>query len=512
MMICGVQYVRAAGSIAGLGSKWQRYQSPHFELFSDSSEKSSRELLRELELFHATTAGVVHATEGRPNVVTVNYFKNEREFFPYVELSSRKSGAVAGYYFNAADRSVIVLSPEWTHRWGGRTVFHEYVHHLIAMSDAKPALWYNEGLAELLSSIQETRGRVRFGGGIPEYSWVLSAVGLVPMDKLFAINHDSPGYTDRHGAGIFYAQSWLFLHYWYCGKLDLTPEQRTRRDRFFDYIQNETENGDPAAREKLFKECFGMNYVEMVLKLHQYARSGRYTWIEVAAPAIAPVQSYEMRPAGEEEMAERLSELDFRVNRSSAAKQALVDAVARSPRASRALEALGAVAWADKDLKGAREYWEQAVEAGTTNPRVYDQLLSFETGPLFSRFGPEERLPSETTAKLRQWVLKSIELAPRQADAYEVLAWVESTAEMPSVKNINLVQRHLNEMRQRAKTLLALGLIRVRFKDFETARAVVGQLQGEPLSEDLVRCREVLASCIERGEAQATASGSADSR
>jgi hypothetical protein len=77
---------------------------------------------------------------------------------------------------------------------------------------------------------------------------------------------------------------------------------------------------------------------------------------------------------------------------------------------------------------------------------------------------------------LRSRLQRSIEYEPAQSAAYEMLAWVEAFSEEPSISNVNLIQRHFPTLRQQQRTLLALAFVRVRKKQPEDAKELLGQL------------------------------------
>ncbi len=497
VLLLWVGMARAA-EMPGLDEKWKRYESPNFELFSHVSERESRELLRTLELLRATFSELIEAKEQRPNPLTIYYFKNEREFLPYVSAPLRSAERTAGYYLERPDRSVIVLSPAWTSEHARRLIMHEFVHYLMSVTGDRPGPWYGEGVAEFLSTIEERKDHLMMGQPIMEHVSALRGKALMPMQELFAVSHGSPSYNESRRIGLFYAQSWALVHYWYCGRSKRAAGNEKGRDEFFRYAQNpEGERRDP---EELFKQTLGMDYLQMQRELSRYVESGRYSMFKIPIPKVEPASGYAMREVGRAEMALHLANLDLRVNRSAVSKLALLEGLSRNPADVRALEILGTEAWSDGEEHEARERWMQAIAAGTDNHAIYHEVAAMEARRWFNWLDPYFRLPNERAAELRNLLQRSIERVPGQAQAYEILAWVEATAEKPSPKNINMVQANLAKVKERPRTLLALALVRGRVKDLATARRIVEQMEKEGVPPQMRAEVERLTEYIARME------------
>lgn len=507
-LLCWVSAALGAqrGGMPGLDDKWKRLESPHFELFCHVSEGDGRELLRNLELLQAVFGNVIRAKEQRPNPLTIYFFRNDQEFLPYVSAPIRSAQRTAGFFLHRPDRSVIVLSPAWTSEGQQRLIMHEFVHHLLNATGDEPAVWYGEGMAELLSTIEERKDHVLIGTPIAEHVVELRQRELLSLDSLFAANHGSNLYNETRRVGMFYAQSWAMLHYWYCGQQKLTAEQKAKRDAFLHFVRRRSAEQYGRTREEIFKEMLGLDFEQMLRRLRSYVERGTYMMFKVPLPEIPPQSSYTVRRVDRGEMALHLANLDLRVNRSGAAKLALLDAIGRNPSDVRSLEVLGTEAWADGSMVEARERWSQAVAAGTTNPAIYHELAAMEANRWFASFDPYFRLPTATAEQLRDLLARSIERVPQQAQAYEIMAWVEATAAQPQIANINVVQQRIGQVKDRPRTLLALGLVRARFKDYATARQIIGELEKDAASPGIASDAKVLRAYVDRQDPPAEGS------
>jgi hypothetical protein len=279
-------------------------------------------VLRQLELLHAVFATSMQTPLPRADRLKIYYFGSLPNFRSYTPLALRGRNRLAGFYLHGAGYSTIVVSPGWNEDGAQRVIFHEYIHHLTRVNGEDPPLWYAEGIAEFFSTIKEEGNQLSLGLPISQHVAYLRKNPLVPLGTLFDLDRHASDYNETDRVGIFYAQSWALLHYWYCGAIGMTPEQRMGRDRFVSMIRREGEHGDPVKREATFKESMGTDYHETVRALERYVRNGQYTWSKIATPDIPPMNSYTTAPMEPTEIARHLAELQLRVNRQSNANSA----------------------------------------------------------------------------------------------------------------------------------------------------------------------------------------------
>lgn len=462
-----------AAEFPGTDDKWRHFRSPSFELYSRNREGESRELLHNLELLRALFLDTFKLTEKRRLEVTIYYFRSANDFRSYVnEVYGTKHG-FAGLYVSGVDRAVIMLSPGEDAASARQLIFHEYVHHLFRVSEQVPPSWFNEGMAELFSTVTPKSGKMELGHPVVGRLWQLKQGKLMPLEQLFAVDQSSPILRQGEHTGLFYAESWAMMHYLYFGNSKIPDAQRNAFLKLA-LVNRFKDGGD---MRKHFRGIFGMDYPEMQERLEGYVSGGSYSWRKIPMPEIPPAAGYATRPVPRREMGLRLAELALRVSRSARAKLALLQAKEQDPRETRALEALGSDALRDENQQGARERWTEAVERGTRNPAIYRELGLMEGRGIFSQFDVHFRVPEEKVRRLRDYLLRAIEYNPEQSDAYEMLAWVEAFAPEPSIKNLNVVQRAYGNLSRQQRTALALAFVRVRLGSKEEALAMLADLQ-----------------------------------
>jgi Tfp pilus assembly protein PilF len=476
----------------GTNDGWRHFQSPHFDLYSEDRGWDSRGFLHKLELLRASFLDSFQLIERRPLEVTLYYFGSERDFRAY---KPEELGFMPGGFYHAdSDHAVIVLAPRDDEHGAQRVIFHEYVHHLFWVAEEYPPAWFNEGMAEMFSTIDEESGRLVFGRMIPDRIRLLQQEEMLPLETLFAVDHKSPVFTTgTHGVGVFYAESWALMHYLYLGVSKL-PEDRL--NLFLKALQSPAAVSDPDSLRKSCRQLLGMDYPELLAQLQRYVQSGIYREGMLPLPKIADGSAYAMRLVPRDEIRERLAELSLRINRAPVARRALVDMLEKNPDDVHLHEVLGMNALRDSDEAVAREHWEKAVTLGSDNPAIYHELAQMESG-WFRQFDYYFRLPAERAQWLRRLLRRSIEYAPNQTAAYEMLAWVEATASEISAANVNLVQSHFNTLHDKPRTLLALALIRLHAGDKDLAAALLEQLDRMNPDASIARAAEIVSAKME---------------
>ena len=463
----------AQGQLPGVDAKWRLFRSAHFELYSRNSEVESRSLLHNLELVHAIFFESYGFKPVRAVPITVYFFSRDRHFEFYKPEAYRKLENLGTFYHAEPDRGVMTVAPLPTFEAAQQLAFGSYTHHLFRLMDGTPPLWYGYGMSGLFSNLAIRDRTFELGRPDPVQVARLRTADLIPVEVLFGADHSSGYFQSDQGNRLFQDQSWALVHYLYFGAHKL-PQAGILG--FADYTLNQAGRFNAEATRQVFEKTTGSDYESLERELRRYFRSGRYGYGKRPLPAVPPAKSYAMQTVTAEEISLRLAELAVRINGSAAGRLLLLHAADRPGEAARVQEALAAAAVREGDWDQAAERWERALEAGSDNPAVVHELLEYEKRKRFSRFDYYYRLPEDAAQKLRAWLARSIAQLPDQSAAYEMLAWVEATAHDPQVRNVNLVQQHFAELKDKSRTVLALAMVRARLGD---------QPGAETLLEDL---------------------------
>ncbi|HEY8995474.1 MAG TPA: hypothetical protein VIM71_12470 [Lacunisphaera sp.] len=458
----------------GLGRKWRYYQSPNFELYSAATDGDSRDVLEGMELLRAMFLNSLQLKARLPQPVTIYYFDRQEDFDGYRPPHVRGGDATyLGFCTNFPDRTVIMLAPAQDKESAMEVVYHEYVHHLFRITEQNPAPWFNEGVAELFSTMQADREWLKLGQPAVGRVIELQRGRMMPFDALFAARYDSPLFKDSGHSGMFYAQSWAFLHYCYFGLNKIPPEKMSV---FLSVAGSPEIQEHPGDFRMVCQELLGLDYAGLQREMERYTTRGKFMGRKAKRPTIVPQREYTLRPAGKEEMQIRLAELALRMADSPYANFAVREQLGRQPDA-RLHELMGSVALQAQEDDVAREHWRQAIELGTSNAAIFRELGRLEANAIFGQFNLDYRMPDQRAADLRHLLNKSLECAPEQSMGYEMLAWVEAMSGKPDIASLNRIQARFSTLNDRARTLLALAIVRMRLGQTADAAALLDKME-----------------------------------
>ena len=105
--------------VVPLFAAWLLIQSPHFELATDTDEKSGRQVLAELENARIALAGPY----GTPLPIRCFLFRRETEFAAY-----RPTPITRAFFQSGPDRDYIVAALNSDGKIPRENLIHEYVH------------------------------------------------------------------------------------------------------------------------------------------------------------------------------------------------------------------------------------------------------------------------------------------------------------------------------------------------------------------------------------------------
>lgn len=471
---CVTLDARPSEEFPGAGRTWRYFRSPNFEMYSSTDRSASRDALERLELLRAVVLEKLHFKARKPRPVTVYYFNSGREFRRYLPEKYQGNDSYVGFCNEGYDRTVITMMQAGDDDEAREIVYHEYIHYVVQIAELEPPPWFDEGLAELYSTMKDTPLGIEIGRPSRGRMEELRHASLLPLDVLFGATRNSELFTRDDHTGVFYAESWAVLHFCQCGVKRIPPEQL---ERFYRTAADRNIQAHPEVLRAACRDLFGCDYAELLKRIQAHLLSGSYRWSLSSRPRIADSRTYTERAASGEEMVERLAELDFRVNRSPRGRLGLLQALDRAPASARPHEALGNDAVVDGDTRLARDEWEKAVALGTDNPAVYQQLGRIEGSRWFDEFDFHFRLPDEKAEYLRGLLRRSIEWAPDQSEAFETLAWVEGTARVINADNVERVTAHLATLNHQPRTLLALAMVAVHQGSPDRARSLLAQIR-----------------------------------
>jgi len=213
--------------------QWQEYRSAHFTVVTDAGDKKGREIVLRFEQMRAVFAELLARKKVvMPVPLTIIALKDDKRFFQMAPLHNGQPISVPGFFVPAEDHQFIVLNTFEEEPW--RAVAHDFAHLMLNYNYPPTQGWFDEGFAEYFSSIKLDNKQVEMGSD-PElasaYSTdllgnqteartppkslteLLSSWVWLSLPDLFTMKHDTSKYQEGTHRTLFYAQSWMTMHY-----------------------------------------------------------------------------------------------------------------------------------------------------------------------------------------------------------------------------------------------------------------------------------------------------------
>ncbi len=403
-VLTGVGQVTAA---APQHPTWIEVRTPNFQIVSDAPEAKVQQLARDFELVRQVFLQAAPGLENRAAlpllVLAARNEKTLQSLLPkYWEGRRARPSAV---YVGGPERNFVALRLDAPGRHPYHVIYHEYFHFLMRQNYPVLPLWLSEGLAEFWSHGTVRDDRITLGEPSPEHLALLRKQSLLPLEQLFAADHTSPLYNEEEKAGLFYAQSWLLVHYLMFGEGELAG--RHRLDRLLELLRA----GVPAAEahrqvfrapEQLLRELAAYRHARFREALVLSAPEGAVRW---------PYPARELAPA--EALAVRAN-FHVHTKRPVEARALLEQALRLDTRQPLVYEAMGYLHYALGEPEEAADWFARAAELDSESCLAHYYLGWIEAE---SPHRGEQRF-----ARAEQALRRAITLNPTFAPAYATLA------------------------------------------------------------------------------------------
>lgn len=191
---------------------WVQVSSDTYIVKSSAGVEKAKQVLQQLEAFHQLLGTVAFPHAELPELpIEVLLVGDDATLNQLEPEYNGKKVQVAGFYQRGEDRDFIVLSGQA----GGLTnvVYHELSHYFLSRGLASRPIWLTEGLAEYFATAKFGDGEVSLGDIPQDRPQRLRTTPLIALKDLFAVDSTSAYYNESSKAGIFYAESWAFVHY-----------------------------------------------------------------------------------------------------------------------------------------------------------------------------------------------------------------------------------------------------------------------------------------------------------
>src|SRR5579864_543247 len=299
-------------------SPWLEVHSTHFTVLTDAGDKKGREVALRFEQMRAVFSNLLTKDRlNQPVPLTILAFKNDKSYYQLAPLRSGQPIDVPGFFLPGEDQDFIVLNLFEDEPW--RAVAHDFAHMLLDYNYPPAQGWFDEGLAEYFSSIRVDNRQVEIGGD-PELrpsasqnllqshvddrppkslTELLGDKVWLSIADLFTMKHDTSSYREGSHHTMFYAESWMVMHYL------INQKKLPETGGYFDLVLNQHVPVDEAVQK-----AYGMTpaQFEQAVKDYFHSQTSLSTAVDAArqgnpnAPATAQVYHYAV-PVGPDDVA-----------------------------------------------------------------------------------------------------------------------------------------------------------------------------------------------------------------
>ncbi len=465
--------VTLAGTVVEAKPRWFRMQTEHCEIYSCSSERETIKIAERLEQFRW---GALQITQMRPAYeppIVMVVFDSESQMRPYAPLYQGKPKEVSGVFSSNPYEATIMVYANTDLDFTMRTVAHEYVHFLVKSRKLVLPTWLNEGLAELFETLQTDNDKVVFGQAAEDQLRCLRRERLLPLQQLFAIGHNSKEYNEGDQRHLFYAQSWLLVHYWMCG----AEQDKVQKFRNFTNSLVSPELGT----EEAFAKAFGMDFAAMETELEGYLRHGRYVMPTLRGKLPDVRSTLKAQPIGDAERDLVLWSLKWTMQQAEVADAQLRLLADQLPSNPRPYEWLAMIASSRNETAAARDYLQKAYDRGSRKTWVLYALAKEVDQQLRTGGRLDFRMPEKQSAQMRSWLDQALAQDPHFTPALEILAMVEAFSAEPRLEVVNRLQQSIGLVEDRRRFLLMLAIVRWHVQDEATCRKLLNLLISVPV-------------------------------
>ena len=459
---------------------WVSVRTKNFLLVGNADEKSIKGVGLKLEQFREVFTYLFPAMKfNTPVPTTVVVFKNDSAYGPF-----KPNANTAGQFQAGPDVNYIALSTEVRgERDAFSIIFHEYIHLLVENTFENAPSWFNEGLAEYYSTFTITDDQnIVLGNVISSHIHLLREKKMLPLRTLFEVDYKSAHYNEKNKKSIFYAQSWVLMHYLITGK----DGKGADLGKFMELL------GTNVPMDQAFEQAFAIPIVEVEKQLQNYIKQN-----QLAATTGHFAKKLELDTStttttlSEAEAHAYLGDLLVHANRPEAHTY-LQRALKLDPNLAMAHASLGMAYFREGRTSQAHASLERAVAANSQN-----YLAHYYYAYTLSRTGPNSLPPvtgyqPEVAAKIRQHLEKTIALRPDYPEPYNLLAFLTLATGEKINEVTESLKRVLAASPGRHDTAFMLAQLLLRKSEFKTARELLEQVKKSNAEEHVKQHSDTL--------------------
>jgi tetratricopeptide (TPR) repeat protein len=391
--------------VAAKHETWFEARSPNFIVVCNAGEKQARKTAIRFEQIRAVFRRELElASKHQSPVISILAVKDEDSMKALLpEYWVKGHAHPAGIFLDNMSQYFAAIQLDAPGSNPYNTIYHEYFHSLTAPYYPNLPVWVSEGLAEFYGSTQIGDSEVGMGRPDPDLIAELKQGGLMPLDVLFKVDHNSPYYNEQNKISVFYAESWALTHYLMVG------DKSAHRASLQAYVNAMTKG---ATEEQAAAQAFG-DLKRLQAALFLYIGNSAFYYIKAPPPPEVAAADLHVHELSEAEVDAYRGGFAAVRGRTQEAIPILEQAVKLDPKLALSYQYLGFAEFQDKKHAEALADFTRAIELNPQNA-----LTRFLRAYLDSRQGGVVGNDGQMEADLRAAIVISPEFAP----PYGVLA------------------------------------------------------------------------------------------
>ena len=330
---------------------WTKLTTPHFELYTTNGEKKGREALLHFEQVRSFFLQISPSLKTAETPVRIIAFRSEKEYQPY-----RPNEVAVAYYTGSQKRDYIVMRDLSVESYP--VAVHEFTHLIMRHTGIKIPLWFNEGFADLFSTLKAVGDHARVGEPLPGRMQTALREKWIPLKTLSEIDHTSGAYNEKNQAGMFYAESWAVTHLLFLG--------HDYHEKFGQFLMSVGSSPLP----ELLQQLYGKSTHDVETEAIAALTNSSITVGNFAIKLQKSDEDVTVSEASNQESGLALADLLAALRKTDAAKSAferLAQAGSKDPELE---SGLGYLAWQMKDVESARSHFAKAFDYGSKDPTM----------------------------------------------------------------------------------------------------------------------------------------------
>lgn len=490
----------------GAEPQWLEVRSAHFAVITDSGEKKGREVALRFEQMRGVFGQLLARKKlNMPVPLTIFAIKDDKRFYQTAPLHNGQPIGVPGFFVPGEDHQFIVLNVFEEDSW--RAVAHEFAHLLLNYNYPATQGWFDEGFAEYFSSIRLDNKQVEIGSD-PELGMaykedilgnqtevrnapkslteLLNGWVWLSVPDLFGMKHDTSGYNEGTHRTLFYAQSWMVMHYL------LNKDKLAETGKYFELVENEKVPIDEA-----IQQAYGMSpaqfdkavkdYFHSLTQLFQDvdaaqqpgALNNRPELYHFAAPVLGDELATENKPVSEGDAQAQLAEVMVRIpDRRQQGLNEIDNVLKLTDKKGQLIDneiAHRVLAWVHMDKKEFPQAAEELGNAAALDPR--DMWIRYYLALLKYKTAQTKHEEIQGLANMMIDLKVTLDWYPEFAEAYNMLAMAR--IEGGGVNSaLEAIREAIRLSPRNEQYVFNLGQINETGKKWDVARAIFERLRA----------------------------------